>query len=160
MQKRNESKKSRGPSMDAPKNPHASQELTIPEIENEKNESEGQLSHRSLQAPIKQSDMTIFKINPIDWNNVPKIVYDAICSIITSYDNLQSFQNKQNRDMQRDHHGLRKVHDTLEKTVQESDIFYKEEMNRINNSLLEKNKLLHGELIDKQQRMQILIREN
>ena len=97
MQKRAENKKSRGPSLDVPKHLNTSQELSIPEIENEKNESEGQLSHRSLQQPIKQSDVTIFKINPIDWNNVPKIVYDAICSIITSFDNLQQFQNKENR---------------------------------------------------------------
>jgi len=35
---------------------------------------------------IDQSEHTIFKMDPSDWNNVPKILYDSVGTIITKYD--------------------------------------------------------------------------
>ena len=63
--------------------------MTGPEVqyldeEDKVDEPEG--AHKSLHTGIKQEDMTIFKINAVDWNNVPNIVYDAFCTLITRID--------------------------------------------------------------------------
>ena len=39
-------------------------------------------SHREVTQPMT----TIFKIVPQEWNNVPKIVYEAIASIVSEFD--------------------------------------------------------------------------
>ena len=38
---------------------------------------------RHLPHPIKQTDSTIFKVHPVEWNNVPSVVYSAVCTLIT-----------------------------------------------------------------------------
>ena len=37
-------------------------------------------------SPVKQDPYTAFKINPEDWNNVPKIIYDCLSTVINRLD--------------------------------------------------------------------------
>jgi hypothetical protein len=42
--------------------------------------------HVQLFDQIKQSDHTIFRLDPNEWNNVPRILYEAIGTIVNTYD--------------------------------------------------------------------------
>lgn len=54
--------------------------------ENKVDQSSGRpLSHREIQ----QASNTLFKINTVDWNNVPKCVFEAIVALIKYNDNFQ-----------------------------------------------------------------------
>ena len=39
-----------------------------------------------MKESIKEAKNTVLKINTEEWNNVPKIVYEAICSLVTAFD--------------------------------------------------------------------------
>ena len=65
-------------------------------------------------AAIKQQDQTLFKINPEDWNNVPKIVYDATCMIIVRTDQNNNLLNKRNLEFTRELQNLKAVLDQME----------------------------------------------
>lgn len=84
------------------------------------NEGEDPGSHRSTHAGIKQRDDTIFKINAVDWNNVPNIVYEAVCTIVTKYDNNVVQAQKIKEDQNRELRNLRTLHDIMERGIEDT----------------------------------------
>ncbi len=46
----------------------------------------------SSNREIKQSASTIFPIEPAEWNNVPKIVYEAIATVVAELDTNRKFR--------------------------------------------------------------------
>jgi hypothetical protein len=85
------------------------------------NEGEDPGSHRSTHAGIKQRDDTIFKINAVDWNNVPNIVYEAVCTIVTKYDNNVVQAQKIKEDQNRELRNLRTLHDIMERGMEDNN---------------------------------------
>ena len=84
--------------------------VTGPEVQyldEEDKQDEAAGGHRSLHAGIKQEDLTVFKINAVDWNNVPNVVYDAFCTLITRIDANLINQQKDKQDAQRELRTLR-----------------------------------------------------
>ena len=63
-------------------------------MSNVKNQAENVSSQELLKTPrslrkIEQSPETIYKIEPMLWNNVPPIVYEAVAVIICALDNAR-----------------------------------------------------------------------
>ena len=63
----------------------------------------------------------MFKINATDWNNVPKIVYDAFCTIITQYDANYLQQKQKHEAIQRDFQAQRAADDDLERKMEDAN---------------------------------------
>ena len=97
-------------------------QLMGPEVEyldrDEQDEIEG--VHKALHAGIKQEDMTIFKINAVDWNNVPNVVYDAFCTLITRIDANVLAQQKDKKDVERELKNIRNLIDGHDRLIEDN----------------------------------------
>ena len=113
------------------------------------NEGEDPGSHRSTHAGIKQRDDTIFKINAVDWNNVPNIVYEAVCTIVTKYDNNVQQQVKIKEDQNRELRNLRTLHDIMERGMEDNNDKLKTGIEALKKVFLDKIKHLTGNFNEK-----------
>lgn len=68
---------------------------------------------------VKQAKDTCFRITPADWNNVPKIVYEAMTTLIERFDLSQQQYYKSMKDHTRDFSSLRMQAQRTDKQVDE-----------------------------------------
>ena len=71
-----------------------------------------------MYSEIKQNKFrTIFQIEAKEWNNVPKIVYEAVCQIVTKYDTHYAYTLNKHASIDRDISKCRSDEADLDKKI-------------------------------------------
>lgn len=87
---------------------------------------------------IEQAATTVFRVRPQDWNNVPRIVYDAICILVNSFDRLNLESMRQFSDTGSALGLLRTRLDGFELTLNEMKASTREEFKKTQDLSLER----------------------
>lgn len=77
---------------------------------------------------IEQMAASIFRIRPSDWNNVPRIVYDAVAVIVNSFDRMQYDVAQKFSEIGNAILALRNTNDEMQVGMNDNMTWTKEEM--------------------------------
>ena len=82
-----------------------------------------EIDHLCLHRKVEQDPKTIYKVHTIDWNNVPKVVYDAICHCIVNFDHEKHVRDNQLSEQREENIHLRKKILELEANLSDTKTF-------------------------------------
>lgn len=114
--------------------------------QNDKEGGQGSSGRLNGQRPVKQAITTVLRIDPQDWNNVPKIIYEGIAKIVAAIDDAEAKKKQKYDAINKEFRDVRQVVTMIEQTM-------KQTTDKLTDQITDNQKLCQKQFINADQKL-------